>query len=259
MSNVQLSNLSGSKNNQKCLSCFNNFKEIFGDSDNIIDCLSSKSIETIPTTIPMTDEPNTSFPTDESKTSFPTDEPKTSFPIDSSSIILPCGKNCEICDQLEGKCSKCFEGYYLPENDKSQLNCEKCSIENCKDENKCINCKNNFIPGYDENDKNLIISCNSPCKIGEDEQCKTCSEKGYDCGSCNTFYILEKGKCISEYTIKATYNSTSNKNVKIISDYFREKVKAKMLINGEITEIHLSNNYFQFDKEDENTVYLYLE
>ena len=238
---------SGSKNNQRCFSCMNNFEEIFGEHNTIINCKEKNPISSI---IPETTEPSPTIPVTQS------DEE------DSTNMPLIC-ENCEICDQIKGKCSKCVDGYYLPEDNESQFNCKKCSIENCKEckgsksENKCINCKNNFIPVYDENDKNLIISCNSPCEIGGDEKCKTCDETGNKCGSCNTLHVLEKGKCSAEYTIKATYNYQKNNHIKLFETRF-VKIKAKMIVNGNITEINLVDNYYSFNEEGENTVYLYL-
>ena len=124
-----------------------------------------------------------------------------------------CGQNCDKCDQ--NKCIKCISGFYIPEEDESQINCKKCTINNCeeckgsKDYNICKVCKKNFIPIYDENDKNLIKLCDLPCEIGEDDKCLNCSETSNKCSICIPFYTLINGKCVADYSIKAIYKSDS--------------------------------------------------
>ena len=83
---------------------------------------------------------------------------------------------------------KCFEGYYLPYDD--DINCKKCSVNNCKKCNgtknydECTDCRFWFKNIY-ENSK--IVDCN--CYDGyylpydDDTDCKKCSVK--HCKKCN--------------------------------------------------------------------------
>ena len=81
----------------------------------------------------------------------------------------------------EGKCVKCFGGFYLDQN-------SKCI--DCKEE-KCLNCEGNIcskcIPGYGLNKGKCEI-----CKEG----CENCS--GDKCITCKSGYTLnEEGTCLS--------------------------------------------------------------
>ena len=128
----------GSINSQKCVSCKKNYYEKLNKDGNISDCLKNGPEPT--TTIP---EPTTTTP-----------EPDTTTP--ESTSIVDCGEKCEICDNLQKKCQKCIKGYFIPDNEELELNCQKCTLENCeqceglKDSNICKKCKANFIPVNDE-------------------------------------------------------------------------------------------------------------
>ena len=68
--------------------------------------------------------------------------------------------------------SKCGNGYFIPDDDETHQDCQKCSLEGCQkcngtyNKNECISCGN--LQSIYRNNK--IIKCNGICEIGEDEK-----------------------------------------------------------------------------------------
>ena len=112
-----------------------------------------------------------------------------------------------------GKENICQKGYFIPEDSKDNK-CIKCSVENCDEchgkilSNICISCKPYLTPIL-EMDK--IKYCKYTCETGINEKCKKCDEIKNECSSCNTGFKLEKGKCIINYSFRATYFSEYKK------------------------------------------------
>ena len=98
---------------------------------------------------------------------------------------------------------KCISGYYIPDDDPTLKDCQKCSLEGCikcsgtYNNNICTDCGN--LVSVIENGK--IIKCNTPsknkilCEIGQEEKCLTCVENKKECKTCNIAYKLVEGKC----------------------------------------------------------------
>ena len=147
----------------------------------------------------------------------------------------------------------CTEGYFVPKDDPTSQDCQKCSIEGCANctgtyaENECLSC-GDLKTLKDSNDK--IIKCLSTCDIGPEEKCLTCDSETLDCTSCNIGYKLVDGLCKPKFLIKAIYQTTADGDtIKLINSAFI----SLMIIDGE--EVTTSN-YFQFQKAGNHTVYL---
>ena len=90
----------------------------------------------------------------------------------------------------------CDKGYYIPDDDKSLQDCQKCSLEGCQKcngtykNNECSSCGNLKSIYYN----NKIIKCNYTCETGDEEKCLTCDKDKDECISCNTGYKLVNGK-----------------------------------------------------------------
>ena len=220
----------GSINSQLCISCQKNYYPELNEEGDISSCL---------------------------LTSDSTINPETELP--------ECGEKCEICDNSQKKCQKCFSGYFIPDEDSLKLNCKKCTLENCEqcegliDSNICKKCKDNFLPVYDKNDTELIQSCEIACEIGEDDKCKVCNEKENNCMECNPFFTLIGGKCYANFTIKATYKSdSSTEPIKLYYDNYYYNFKAQMIIDDKIFDLVLNENRYDFKNIGEYTIYLIL-
>jgi len=98
------------------------------------------------------------------------------------------------------------------------------------------------------------IKCN-PCDIGEDDKCLSCDEGINKCSKCNIGYKLENGKCILNYSFKATYFVDSKANVNLINNNCKNKIK-EVIIDGNIqTEI---NNAYELEYGN-HIVYILLD
>jgi hypothetical protein len=160
-------------------------------------------------------------------------------------------EKCFKCNETDNKCLSCNSGYYIPEDDDSKNDCQKCSITNCKEckgtrsKNLCINCDSNLIPYYENN---IIISCNN-CSIGKDEKCLTCGKIKNECGSCNPGYILKDGNCIINYAFKAQYYTDQNNiNIPLINNSYINKI----IINKSKHKINITNDVIHNLKNSEN-------
>ena len=79
------------------------------------------------------------------------------------------------------------------------------------------------------------------CEIGEEEKCLECDSTKNICSSCNPGYKLENGKCILNYSFKATYYSNSdNKNITLINSTYVQDIIEISLNN---ISIPVSQNY----------------
>ena len=144
-------------------------------------------------------------------------------------------KSCKTCDTYLNKCTACNSGYFIPEDEKSQSNCQKCAVDKClecsgtKNSNKCKACINLYKPIYEGNE---IVKC--LCEVGENEKCMKCDKN--ECIACNEGYKLLKGKCAS-YSFKAVYKTTSvNESIELIkSYYYAERIENLIINENEIT------------------------
>ena len=143
--------------------------------------------------------------------------PKPSDIIETTDIITTTIKLTDIIStiKLTNKASDkitkiCEPGYFIPLDDLSLEDCQKCSIEGCKvcngtyEKNECSSC-GNLVNIYDKNNK--IIECNMTCETGEEEKCLTCDKDNNICSSCNIGYKLVNGKCRPDFFIKAIFNT----------------------------------------------------
>ena len=152
----------------------------------------------------------------------------------------------------------CIEGYFIPIDDETQKDCQKCSLEGCQkcngtyEKNECYSC-GDLLSIYDSNNK--IIKCDNICEIGEEEKCLTCYENKTECKSCNLGYTLVKGKCISEYLIKVTYLTLYPMEELDLISISASIYVHKMIIDGEyVSRISRTNTYI-FPEKGYHTVY----
>ena len=149
----------------------------------------------------------------------------------------------------------CEEGHYIPNDDKSQ--CKKCTINYCSKctgntkENTCLSCMENYKPIRDNDNK--IKECSKTCEKGKDSKCLTYD--GEKCGSCNIGYQLYKGKCVDNFSIKASYKTTKNKqNILLINKIYVEYIKEIIIDDNVLTP---SYNH-TFEKKGEHKVLMIL-
>ena len=92
------------------------------------------------------------------------------------------------------------------------------------------------------------------CDMGEEEKCLTCN--GINCASCNIGYKLIEGKCILNYSFKATYDSKKNNSyISLINENYLQNI-VEMNIDGRNVE---SNNSYIFPSSGKHTVYMLLD
>ena len=202
-------------------------------------------------------------------------------------------EKCLKCDYDKGQCKSCNKGYYLPSDDPEKLECKKCNslINYCEECHGtlnnivCTKCENYFTLTYDENSGNLICIADIPdipvisdipisdtpdipdtpvipykpsptCVIGPEEKCLTCHETKNLCASCNLGYILVQGKCLLNYSFRATYlNDSPYEKVFLITE-FSNFIK-KIMVDGEpIDELH---NYYHFPEVKIHEVYVLID
>ena len=171
-------------------------------------------------------------------------------------------EKCLTCDYLKDICNSCNEGYYLPTDDEEKKKCKKCSVENCQicegtiNSNICKLCLQNFTPVYENNQ---IIQCRAggKCQIGPEEFCKTCHEtKENYCTGCNVGYILDNGKCILNYSFRATYFSESPYEKVYIINGFSNYI-TKLIVDGE--EVQPTGMYYNFPEPKIHEVYVLIK
>ena len=90
---------------------------------------------------------------------------------------------------------ECQSGYFYPDDELENQECQKCSISNCdickgnKTNNTCYSCDKNYLP-FIEN--NIIESCEL---ISELDGCLTRDNQTNKCLACASNYYLVNGKC----------------------------------------------------------------
>mgnify|MGYP002625247940 CR=1 FL=1 len=151
--------------------------------------------------------------------------------------------------------TSCDPGYYIPTNDKSE--CKRCSITYCTKcsgttrKNTCQACVANYEPVRDR--FNRIKECVKSCEKGIDYKCVTCS--GEQCGKCNLGYILYKGKCLDNFSIKGFYRTKrDNQSVILINRPYSKYIK-ELIVDGKAHEASLS---ITFPKKGEHIVLMIL-
>jgi len=177
---------------------------------------------------------------------------KTSSHINSSSDIIIIDSDIKTDKVIPKSCGK---GYYIPDDDKSLQDCQKCSLEGCEkcngtyEINECTSCGN--LKSIYYNIK--IIKCNYTCETGNEDKCLTCDTDKDECINCNNGYKLVNGKCKPDYLIKATYLSVSpNEQVNIVASHSYTYI-TRMIIDGKnITPIYKYN----FPEKGYHTVYI---
>ena len=136
----------------------------------------------------------------------------------------------------ESSSNICVDGYFIPDDDETHQNCQKCSLEGCQkcngtyENNECYSCGS--LESIYNND-NKIIKCNRICETGDEEKCLTCYENKAECKSCNIGYKLVKGKCKADYLIKVTYLTISPNEEINLRYESRDWDISKMIIDGE--------------------------
>ena len=153
---------------------------------------------------------------------------------------------------------ECPPGYFRnPENN----TCNECSVLNCEichwelNNDLCTSCIERFIPSYQNN---YIISCDY-CESGEKDKCLECDINNFVCSECNEGFQLSEGKCISEYSFEAIYETNSyNQNILLINPQSLYYVN-EMVVDGEnmapqsFINIHSPGNHTIYFKIDNNT------
>ena len=151
----------------------------------------------------------------------------------------------------------CDSGYFIPNDDLTFEDCQKCSIVGCikcngtYENNECTNC-GNLTAIYDKN-SNKIVSCNKTCETGEEEKCLECLEDKIECKNCNIGYKLVEGKCRPDFLIKAIYKSIGEGDVVDLFNSWYSTHVSQMIIDGETMG---SKFQFQFPNEGNHTVYI---
>jgi len=151
--------------------------------------------------------------------------------------------------------TSCDPGYFIPTNDKTE--CKKCSVNYCikcsgnTRRNTCQQCHEMYAPVRDRFDR--IKECVRSCEKGIDYKCVTCS--GEQCGSCNQGYILFKGKCLDNFSIKGFYRTKEdNQSVILINKPYAKYIK-ELIVDGESAKASLS---VTFPKKGEHIVLMIL-
>ena len=243
---------SGTIYNNECYQCFSNSTARYDSDNTIIECVpkspqsQSQSI-TEPTNV--IEIPNTIHTTGKPVITPGTDSP-TPTPTPTPSEKLCTDENCLQCSESEDICLRCYPGYFLPSDDTTKLNCQKCTIKNCKvcsgtsANPTCSTCENYAIKST--GDSNLC-----QIKTGVDAFCKTGDTENNECSSCNIGYLLEEGKCVLDYDIKAIFKTrTNNEEVKLIQKFYPNI--ETMIIDGNILDKPVKK--YTFVNKGEHTV-----
>ena len=146
---------------------------------------------------------------------------------DENSCEIGENEKCQSCD-VSGSdiCLTCNEGYYLPTDASDKSICKKCSINFCKvcsgtsNSDICSSC----LDGYNSNYLDGVISfCG--CEKGDGDKCLTCDTSLAQCASCNAGYDLIDGKCVINYSFRATYVTTiNNQEIEIMNEGYTQYV-----------------------------------
>ena len=236
---------SGTVNNNKCHQCFSNSTARY-DSNEIVECV-PKTPQPQPQPNHPTEIPNTNHITER-----PIIVPNTVSPTETEKLcITGLIENCLECDESEDICLKCNPGYFLPSDDSTKLNCQKCTIKNCKvcsgtsANPSCLMCENYAVQSA--TNPNLC-----QVKNGGEAFCKTDDTEKNECTSCNIGYILEEGKCIINYDIKEIFKTKiNNEEIKLIQKFY--PYVEEMIIDG--NKLDKIVKTYIFENKGEHTVY----
>ena len=162
-------------------------------------------------------------------------------------------------EELSGTANQigiCEQGYYIPNDDPTLQDCQKCSLEGCikcsgtYKENICTDC-GNLISVYE---KEKIIKCDNRfnlCDLGKEEKCLSCVENKSQCKTCNFAYKLVDGKCKADYYMRIVYLTKQKEDkISIISDYSDLEY---MYIEGK--KVIPNSTSYKFQEEGNHTVY----
>ena len=163
----------------------------------------------------------------------------------------------KVTDKILPNPKKCELGYFIPYDDLTLEDCQKCSIDGCikcngtYEKNECLSC-GDLLNIYDKNNK--IIKCNITCETGEEEKCLTCDKIKNACSSCNIGYKLVNGICKPDYFIKAIFNTIQvGVDIELYhSPYSNNPKLEKMIIDGK--SITPTKTYI-FEEKGNHTVY----
>ena len=90
------------------------------------------------------------------------------------------------------------------------------------------------------------------CETGDDDKCLECDLTKNQCSKCNLGYKLINGKCIINYSFKATYFSKSDKEIiSLINPIYVDDI---IEININNKTIPISDKYI-FTKSGNHTLY----
>ena len=159
-----------------------------------------------------------------------------------------------VTDKIIPNPKKCDPGYFIPYDDLTLMDCQKCSLEGCikcngtYEKNECTSC-GDLVNIYDKNNK--IIKCNMTCETGEEEKCLTCDKIKNICKSCNIGYKLVNGFCKPDYFIKAVFN-TIQVGDKVELYYSSYPKLESMIIDGQSL---LPQRNYVFEEIGNHTVY----
>ena len=149
----------------------------------------------------------------------------------------------------------CNPGYFIPLDDETLEDCQKCSLDKCikcngtYDNNDCISCGD--LENIYENGK--IIECKNTCETGPGEKCLTCYEDKIACKSCNTGYKLVNRKCRPDFLIEAVYQTKANGD--LIDLLSVNNAVIQMIIDGKIITDISNNRKYRFMESGNHTVY----
>lgn len=151
----------------------------------------------------------------------------------------------------------CPEGFFMPTDGKGKRKCLKCTIDGCSKcdgtskKNQCLSCMDNYLPIYGKRKK--IKNCVKKCEEGDNEKCLTCGKDV--CKSCNLGYKLENGKCLLNYSLKATFRTELKKeNINLINKAYSSDI-IELIIDGK--KVPPSYNY-TFNKNGEHNILMSL-
>ena len=193
--------------------------------------------------------------------------------IEEKDLNFTCGDSCLECKNIEHICTKCATGYFIPDNSITEFLCEKCSLENCdkcegeRNNDKCITCKNNYLPEYEEGADSEIKFCDEKCYTGDGNKCLECDFINNECLNCNSGYYLpsdrdkkfECNQCSLEHCQNCQGTKDSNKCYKCENNYEAEYegddkffIRSCKLIQPETCDIGPGDKCLTCSKNEDN-------
>ena len=171
------------------------------------------------------------------------------------SIIL---ETSSISDTIKVTPKICDKGYFIPDNDVTLEDCQKCSLKGCVkchgtyENNICTDCGDLKSIYNTNNDK--IIGCVDSSENIKDENCQTFYDDKLGCKDCNVGYKLVNGTCRPDFFIKAIYKTEGDGD--ILTLFKSSSHVNKLIIDGENFPVI---NEYQFPKKGYHTVYIKFE